>query len=81
MPGFFSAEAWARVRACPVCGTENGSTKPLWAERPALAVIRGNIGRGWGIPEGWWSAQPRSTAESGWIVASAAPSAERRSEL
>jgi hypothetical protein len=43
--------------------------------------MRRRLNDEYGIPGGWWGAQPRCTAKTGWIVLDAARTPERRAIL
>jgi hypothetical protein len=56
--------------ACAHCGAERGSARHLWAECPKYAQLRADLETEHGIENRWWSAQPRCTSKSGWVVRS-----------
>ncbi len=67
---------------CELCGEVTyPSMKHLVVECSAFRSFRCQLDRFYGIPAGWWSAQPRVSVKSGWIAVGAASSVARRSQL
>ena len=67
---------------CHLCGQPvYPSIRHLWAECDSTAELRASVGKTHGIPAAWWKRQPRVTSKTGWVVLSAAHSAERRGVL
>ena len=75
----------ARTVPCPWCEAPGASGRHFFAECPRFEELRGQLGAeaapGAGLPPGWWGAQPRVTAKTGWITLDAAPGALRRGRL
>ena len=54
------------------------SARHLWAECPRYDDYRAVLQAQFNIDAGWWRAQPRVTAKSGWITYDAATSTDGR---
>ena len=55
------------------CGAAVSSARHLLAECPRLQDLRDSLQELHGLPAGWFAAQPRITAKSGWVTAGAGP--------
>jgi hypothetical protein len=71
----------AHLTVCRLCGADLDSARHRWAECPGYADVRVQLSVAYGIGEGWWLAQPRCTAKSGWITLAAAITVEERACL
>lgn len=58
------SEAWC---ACPWCPEPRASARHLFAECPKLDDVRHRLSAEHGLAAGWWTAQPRAVAKSGWM--------------
>lgn len=57
-------EAWS---ACPWCDHPRASARHFFAECPRLDRVRAWLSEAHGLPAGWWAAQPRAVAKTGWM--------------
>ena len=55
------------------CGAAVSSARHLFAECPRLQDLRDSLQELHDLPAGWFAAQPRITAKSGWVTAGAGP--------
>jgi hypothetical protein len=65
---------------CRSCGVW-ASMRHFWAECPVHAQARDNLSLQYGLPAGWWNAQPRVTAKSGWVTIAAGPTVAARARF
>ena len=56
----------AALCKCPWCPEPRCSARHLWAECPKFEETRTTLGLKYQVPPGWWQAQPRALAKSGW---------------
>jgi hypothetical protein len=71
----------AHRRQCPFCSFELASARHWWAECPHFGEARRALEQEYRIMHGWWAAQPRCTAKSGWITVDAAADRRRRVDM
>ena len=64
--------------SCPFCDRRDASMRHFWAECPAFEPSRSKLRQQFGIPNGWFQAQPRITAKIGWITFSSSPCKAKR---
>jgi hypothetical protein len=67
-------------RPCWWCGAALASARHLWAECGRFAAVRLEEELRWGIPAGWWAAQPPVTSKSGWVTLAAGDNVRQRAE-
>ena len=63
---------------CTCCPGVRASARHYWAECLMFAPRRSKLDVEYRMPVGWWRAQPRVTAKSGWVTFAAASSLKKR---
>lgn len=74
---FFGREAEGSAD-CIWCGAGQSSARHLFAECRRFEAARRRLSADLAVEEGWWAAQPRIVAKSGWVLRAPALEARRR---